>query len=544
MTIRRASLIYVVTVAAPCIVLLWLGVQSFQRQRQALAGLEAEKLSEETEKALQAAAETALAHPPHPAAKYYFLMEQGAVTKPALRAAPPDPEPAEFLDAERAESSSPELALAAYRKLFATHRHESLALSRIARVLGNLGREAESKAAWRQLAQSYPDERDLFHRPYGIVAAINAGDTAGLFDKIASGRWELAADQAEYFLSQLDPARTTPYLGRFQFARELNDQFTPQANLRQGEIYSYIFGNRRIFYASQSDRSVAGFLLDRDWLDRSLRPQVASSLNLTGATQRDLRVYAGAIAAVLLILSAGVALLWRDLSRETRLNRARAELVSSVSHELKTPITLIRLYGETLLRGIDEPHREEFYRIIMRESVRLGRLVEGILRFSRVERGEQVYNFEEGDLTPVVGRVADDYREYLERSGFHLQRELPDSAPPVRFDPAALSQAVVNLLDNAVKYSGDSREIAIRMAAQNGSVTLEVEDHGIGICAADRGKIFERFYRVGNGAGKGGYGLGLFLVRHIMDAHGGRAEVESEPGRGSRFRLVFPAVSA
>ena len=544
MKIRRAILIYSTTIVAPCLVLMWLGMRSFERQRQALATLEAEKLSQETEKALQAAAEAALSHPPHPAAKYYFSMEQGAVIMPALHAAPPAAEPAEFLKAEGIESLHPDLALAAYRKLLAAHHNESLALSRIARVLTELGRDSEAKAAWRTLAVSYPNQRDLFHRPYGIVAAINAGDTDGLYDQIASGRWELAADQAEYFLSQLDPKRTSPYLDQFRFAGELNDQFKPSGGLRQGEVYSYAFDNRRIFYASRGDSRISGFLVDTDWLDHTLRPQVAARLNLTDGTQRDLRVYGGAIALVLLILSSGVALLWRDLSRETRLNRLRAELVSSVSHELKTPITLIRLYGETLLRGIDEQHREEFYRIIMRESVRLGRLVEGILRFSRVERGEQIYNFEEGDPAPVVGRVVDDYREYLERSGFHLNRELPESTPLVRFDAAALSQAVVNLLDNAVKYSGESRDIVIRMAAQNGNVTLEVEDHGIGIPAADRDKIFERFYRVANGSGKGGYGVGLFLVRHIMNAHGGRAEVESELGRGSRFRLVFPAVSA
>jgi two-component system phosphate regulon sensor histidine kinase PhoR len=170
--------------------------------------------------------------------------------------------------------------------------------------------------------------------------------------------------------------------------------------------------------------------------------------------------------------------------------------------------------------------------------------VDRILTFSRVERGDQVYNFEEGDVAPVIARVVEDYREYLERSGFRLERALAPSAPPVRFDAGALSQAVVNLLDNAVKYSGESREIAVRLGSENGCVTFEVEDHGLGIPVVERERIFGRFYRVPNGSGKGGYGLGLFLVRHIMDAHGGRVDVESEPGRGSRFRLMFPRVSA
>jgi signal transduction histidine kinase len=540
----RAILIYVATMVAPLCGLMWLGVRSFETQRRALAALQADKLNQETEKAMRGAAETALARRSHPIAQYFFTIEHGAVTTPALHAPPPQPEPSEFLEAERQEASQPEAALKSYQRLRAAPDHESLALSRIARVLAALGRTEESRAVWRTLVSSYPDDRDPFHRPYGIVAAIYAGDTQGLYDKIASGRWELSADQAEYFLAQLDPQRKTPYLDRFQFARELEEQFRPPGALREGEIDSYSFGGRRIFYTDQGDGRISGFSLNTDWVEHTLRPQLARALDLTDATQRDLRVYGGAIAAILLVLSAGVVLLWRDLARETHLNRLRAEFVSSVSHELKTPITLIRLYGETLLRGIDEQHREDFYRIIMRESIRLGRLVEGVLRFSRVERGDEVYNFEEGDVSPVIGRVVEDYREFLERSGFRLERALAQSGPAVRFDAAALSQAVVNLLDNAVKYSGDSREIAVRLAARNGSVTFEVEDHGIGIESAEREKIFERFYRVTNGNGKGGYGLGLFLVRHIMEAHGGRAEVESEPGRGSRFRLVLPVMSA
>jgi len=261
---------------------------------------------------------------------------------------------------------------------------------------------------------------------------------------------------------------------------------------------------------------------------------------------QGLRIYGGAIALVLVILSAGVGLLLRDIAREARTNRLRSDFVSSVSHELKTPITLIRLYSETLLRpdAFREEDRDGFYSIIVRESERLGRLVDRILTFSRVERGDQVYNLEEGDVAPVIARVVEDYREYLERAGFRLERALAPSAPPVRFDAGALSQAVVNLLDNAVKYSGESREIAVRLGAENGCVTLEVEDHGLGIPAAERERIFGRFYRVPNGSGKGGYGLGLFLVRHIMDAHGGRVDVDSEPGRGSRFRLMFPRVEA
>ena len=187
--------------------------------------------------------------------------------------------------------------------------------------------------------------------------------------------------------------------------------------------------------------------------------------------------------------------------------------------------------------------RLESYRVIMRESERLTRLVNAVLTFSRIERGERVYNFEQADPAPLIARTVEDYREYIERAGFRLATSIPHSAPLVRFDRAAVSQALINLLDNAVKYSGDHREIGVRLFARDAAVVVEVEDHGIGIPPPEQRQIFERYYRAPNGQGKGGYGLGLHLVRHAMEAHGGRTELESEPGRGSRFRMVLPAVA-
>jgi signal transduction histidine kinase len=535
-------------IVAPAAVLLWLGIQTFERQHQAYVTLAAEKLSAELEARIHTAASAAFADNNQPIAKTFFVIERGRVILPVLHTPPRLPIPENFTEADQQEltQNRPELALASYRKLLATHQRESLALNGIARCLAKLGRDAEARAAWRNLAKSYPNDRDLSHRPYGIVAAIEADDKAGLYEKIESGQWELHADQAEFFLNRLDPNRTSPYLEQFRFARELEENFQPPGALQENQIYPYAFGNHRIFYRSDRPDRISGFAVNSDWIDSKLRPQLERELGITQTARQDQLVYGGAIGLVLIILSSGVVLLLRDISREARTNRLRAELVSSVSHELKTPITLIHLYGETLLRhaGFREEERSDFYRIIVRESARLGRLVDEVLSFARVEQGVQTYKFEDGDMTPVITQVVNDYREFLERTGFSIEQSLPQSTPPVRFDAAAVSQAVINLIDNAAKYSGDAREIAVRLTAQDRAVTLEVEDHGIGIPAADREKIFDRFYRMSNGSGKGGYGIGLFLVRHIMDAHGGQVEVDSEPGRGSRFRLVFPIVDA
>jgi signal transduction histidine kinase len=551
---QRAILIYSIAIVAPACVVLWLGIQSFERQHEALASLAAERLGAEEKRALQTAAEEALKSGHGPVARYFFRIERGVVTRPALQAAPRDAAPAGFADAERKEFSGSQLeaALDAYRELSNEHRHESLALSGVARCLAKLGRAEPAQAVWRKLASEFPDDRDLSHRPFGIVAAMEAGDTQGLYDRIESGRWELASDQAEYFLHELDPKRTTAYLDQFRFARELSAQFRPSGVTKPDEVESFRFGSYRVFYRDDGAGVVSGFAVNEDWVERTLRPQLERALGFADFGKRDLRIYGAAMAAVFLILSAGVALLWRDVSREARTNRIRSDLVSSVSHELKTPITLIRLYGETLLdrAELSAAERTDFFRIIVRESERLSRLVNQVLTFSRIERGAQSYSLEEGDLREAISGIVDDYREYLDRAGFTVERTLGSSAAAVRFDAAALSQAVTNLLDNAVKYSGLSREIGVRLEASSREVRFEVADHGVGVPVAEQTKIFERFYRAsnvtgnGNGAGKAGYGLGLFLVRHIMEAHGGRAEVESAPGQGSRFRLVFPTVTS
>jgi signal transduction histidine kinase len=246
-------------------------------------------------------------------------------------------------------------------------------------------------------------------------------------------------------------------------------------------------------------------------------------------------------ALVVCLLLMGVVLLIRDVSREARVNQLRADFVGAVSHELKTPITLIRLYGETLLEDEDfsPRQRREFYQIITRESERLTQLIDKVLSFSRIEQGERQYRLEHGDLVPVVARTVEVYEQYLKRRGFSVEKQLARELPAVRFDADAVSQALVNLLDNAAKYSGETKSIAVRSRASEGAVVLEVEDCGAGIPREEQEKVFERFYRAKDAAAKGGYGLGLYLVRHIMDAHGGKVELESESGRGSRFRLVF-----
>ena len=179
---RRAILIYMAAIVAPVAVLLWLGIQTFERQHQAYLALATERLSAELEARIHAEASEAFSDSNHPIVKTFFVIEHGKVIRPGLHTPPRLPIPEDFTEADHQELDLKrlDLALESYQKLFASHQRESLALYGIARCLANLGRDSEARAAWRNLAASYPNDTDLSHRPYGIVAAIEARDIAGL----------------------------------------------------------------------------------------------------------------------------------------------------------------------------------------------------------------------------------------------------------------------------------------------------------------------------------------------------------------------------
>jgi signal transduction histidine kinase len=246
-----------------------------------------------------------------------------------------------------------------------------------------------------------------------------------------------------------------------------------------------------------------------------------------------------------LVLIGGVVMALRAASRAMKLSQMKADFVSNVSHELRTPLASIRVFGEFLKLGrVKEPDKiQEYGEYIETESRRLTQLINNILDFSKIESGQKTYNFEQ---TPVEGVVADTLKTFevvLEQNGFTLNLERPSlPLPPVVIDPDAVAQAFINLLDNAVKYSGDSKEIEVKLARQGDTVTISVIDHGVGIAGEEREKVFEKFYRVGNCLVHDvkGSGLGLSIVKHIVEAHHGRVTVESEPGRGSAFTIHLP----
>jgi signal transduction histidine kinase len=235
---------------------------------------------------------------------------------------------------------------------------------------------------------------------------------------------------------------------------------------------------------------------------------------------------------------------FRYTLRQLQLAQMKSSFVSNVTHELKTPIALIRLAVETLeMRRVSSPEEtDRFLRTIGRETLRLQQLVDNILDFARLDAGRRIFRFETVDLLEVVRESLETFRPRLEHQGFRVILDLPDALPPVRGDPTALSHVLLNLLDNAVKYSKTQRELTVSADARDAEVMVSVTDRGIGIAPADQPRVFETFVRLETGLVHDvkGAGLGLSLVDQIIRAHGGRVELRSAVGEGSTFTIVLP----
>ena len=266
--------------------------------------------------------------------------------------------------------------------------------------------------------------------------------------------------------------------------------------------------------------------------------------NLDDLARNSFLHSAGATVLVLFVLLLGIALIVRATDREARLAQAKSNFVSNVSHELKTPLSLISLFSEILALGrVDnEEKKSEYYRIIQHESQRLHKTINNILDFSKIEAGRKTYDFVDGDMAEVIENVLSSYRYQIVNSGFDVQTNIEATMPSVSIDRDAMAQAISNLVDNAIKYSGEVKQVSITTKTQGSDLSIEIADRGIGIPRAEQSKIFDKFYRVGNGLVHDvkGSGLGLSLVKHIIESHKGTISVESDVGKGSRFTILLP----
>ncbi|HEY2147626.1 MAG TPA: HAMP domain-containing sensor histidine kinase, partial [Pirellulales bacterium] len=252
-------------------------------------------------------------------------------------------------------------------------------------------------------------------------------------------------------------------------------------------------------------------------------------------------------AAITLVATAALALFAAiALRRQMRLSRLKNDLVANVSHELKTPLSAIRLLVDTLL---DQEHSDprqtrEYLQLVAQENQRLSRLIDNFLTFSRLERGKQQFAAEPVDPADVARRAIESLHDRLDEPACDFETQIAPNLPPVKGDSDALVMVLINLLDNALKYTGPNKRILLRVFCSSDEISFAIEDNGIGLSPRQERRVFDRFYQVDQQLTRaaGGCGLGLSIVKSIVAAHGGQVEVQTEVGKGSTFTVSLPVL--
>jgi signal transduction histidine kinase len=485
-------------------------------------------------------------------------------------------------------------AIGAYRRLLpgagASDRVELL--HRMARTYRKAGRDVEATRTLEAMASS---SEPVGHVPADLIAAFEL-ETPRLYRDLVEGRWVVDrsryafyADTARAWIPAGERSRLVVIEGR---KRRLTEA---AAEVLEGRLPSGFLVWPRSTPAAASPRSrvllaserlesavwpaVLGKTLQAGFDVRlqteskqpvfrsAVRPAAASALSSTrslndaeggwqvsvwprdpGALGADLErrqtVYLVMLVLVVGLLAFGTYVTTRVTRREIEVARLKADFVSTVSHEFRSPLAGIRQLGELLLRGRvpSEERRREYYERITAESDRLSRLVENLLDFARMEDNRKTYRFEPLDAVPWLRNVVANVEPEYARRGIAIATDIDEALPPLMADPEALASAVQNLIDNAVKYSPGRDTIWLQAHAANSHVTIRVRDEGVGISDEDRLKVFDKFYR-GDAeitSDVKGAGLGLSLVRHIVAAHGGTVECASRLGEGSTFSIHLP----
>jgi two-component system, OmpR family, phosphate regulon sensor histidine kinase PhoR len=282
-------------------------------------------------------------------------------------------------------------------------------------------------------------------------------------------------------------------------------------------------------------------------------PTASEELAAHAENRRILELATVTLSCVVIV--AGVAAILFATEKQRRISALESDFVANVSHELKTPLALVRMFGEMLQSGrvSSEDKRKEYLDIIVRESERLSALIENVLDFARATGGREAYEFARGDVGDAVAKAVSVYRYRAEREGKNLTIAVEEGLPELRIDERAIQLAVINLVDNALKYAPDGETIAIKAAREGATVAVRVTDQGPGVPDEDKTRIFERFVR-GTRVSQGeaqrsrregpvrGSGIGLALVKHIAESHGGRAWVEAASGSGATFVFTIPVL--
>ncbi len=396
---------------------------------------------------------------------------------------------------------------------------------------------AQRRFLMRQLLRSFPDAavarmlaaEELAAR--SLEAGLKAATDSSLHPAAAAGVWQMTASRGRVVaLHQADALQS-----------RLRGAVSPQL-LPAGVTLSFLPPGKEIeraFLSVPAGTNLPGWRLALSLDGQRLFDAVAEQRIAS-------YVWIGVLVFASVILLAALAL--HLVRRQSALTQLRNDLVANVTHELKTPLSSMRLLVETLLNSqpLHEPTAREYLQLIAQENLRLSRLIDNFLTFSRLERDKYAFDFKPVPAAAIIEGAVTAARERLRVPGCEFKTEVAPDLPAVLADPDAMVTALVNLLDNAFKYSGDEKRITLTASVSNGSVSFAVKDNGIGLSSRDTKRIFKRFFQVDQRLSRsgGGCGLGLSIVKYIVTAHHGRVRVESHAGRGSTFVITLPRLAA
>jgi signal transduction histidine kinase/tetratricopeptide (TPR) repeat protein len=401
-----------------------------------------------------------------------------------------------------------------------------------------------------------------------MAAAHPAPVSAGSLDAgpLAAGRRAIVTDRGTHLALWRPVAKPTPPHSAFRVPHSaLTTALVLRAGYLKGRVWPRVFAAAAAeglevcllgadgvpLFGSPADARSTWTVtrnLDESGLPWRLQVRPRQPAVLQADLVRRQKLYLALFVAVMALLVFGSYLTGRTVRKELEIARLKSDFVSVVSHEFRSPLTSVRQLGEMLMRGRvpSEERRQQYYELITRESDRLARLMESVLDFSRMEEGRKQYRFEPLDATAWLRALAQDFQAEVAAQGVSIEAGVPDDLPLLVADREALTSAVQNLLDNAVKYSPGCKTVWLEAEPSDSSLIIRVRDRGIGIAEQDRKHIFEKFYRGGSETARRvkGVGLGLSLVKQIAAAHRGSVQVESRPGQGSTFTITLPGVTS
>jgi len=504
----------------------------------------------------------------------------------------PEAPSAVFAEGEMLEfqQGQPESAIDVYTHL--THsRDPSIragAWLRLGRVNGKLGRTSDRRAAFREL--SLIQDVQVAGTPADLVGHLELCDQpAAVRDGLRNGRWHLTQAQFAYSWSGLarcgGPSEPPPVMPAALVQAAVlawKERTREPASHGQATVWSegrpYFIAWRgtaaeRTIVVSCPDvllreaapSGAAAALVDSDGrlLAGSKPPTARAAVRTSAESQLPWTLYVSRTAAApdpgaigrrrflllgmavrFLFLLAGAYFMARVIRRENAVSRLQSDFVSAVSHEFRSPLTSMRQLSEMLAlgRAPSDARRQRYYDMLVNETERLQRLVEKLLNFGGMEAGKRQYHFEALDTAPLVEHVAREFDQQISGSGRLIELHGAAAGCRIEADREAISIALRNLVDNALKYSPDQPTVWVEWGRENESVAIRVRDTGPGIPPAERKQIFNKFVRgtAAASAGVKGTGVGLAMVNHIVRAHGGEVRVTSEPGQGSTFTVLLP----